>query len=215
MSARNRQRNSRLANFLSAPWSMRLHLLHALWRRIVTQTLYRGLFAEIGTGSVIYRPLLLANTECMHLGRRVLVRGGARLEVVRHGQDWVPTLEIGDDVNIEQNVHIVCHDRVRIGDRVSITGNCAIVDVTHPHEAAFSGGKIGDAIDPSRSHVTIGSNTFLGFGTVVLPNVTIGHNCLIGAGSVVADDIPDNSVAAGVPARVIRTREISNRKTDA
>jgi acetyltransferase-like isoleucine patch superfamily enzyme len=209
------QRGGRLARFLAAPWSIRLHLVHTLWRRMVTGTFYRPMFAEIGSGSVIYRPLLLANTECMRLGRRVLVRGGARLEVVRHGQEWTPSLEIGDDVNIEQNVHIVCHDRVRIGDRVSITGNCAIVDVNHPHEAAFSGGKIGETIDPRRSHVTIGSNTFLGFGTVVLPNVTIGRNCLIGAGSVVSADIPDDSVAAGAPARVVRTRLKSTESRNA
>ena len=100
------QREGRLARFFSAPWSIRLHLLHTLWRRVLTGTFYRALFAEIGAGSVIYRPLLLANTECMRLGRRVLVRGGARLEVVRHGQEWTPSLEIGNDVNIEQNVHI-------------------------------------------------------------------------------------------------------------
>lgn len=53
--------------------------------------------------------------------------------------------------------------------------------------------------------VTIGNNVFVGVGTIILPNVTIGDNCVIGAGAVVTRDIPPNSVAVGVPARVIKT----------
>ncbi|WP_214709024.1 MULTISPECIES: acyltransferase [unclassified Exiguobacterium] len=53
--------------------------------------------------------------------------------------------------------------------------------------------------------ITIGSNTYIGTRTIILPGVTIGENCIIGAGSVVASDIPNNSVAVGVPAKVKRT----------
>lgn len=51
--------------------------------------------------------------------------------------------------------------------------------------------------------VFIGDNVFMGRGTIVLPGVTIGSNVVIGAGSVVTRDIPDGSVAAGNPARVM------------
>jgi len=51
--------------------------------------------------------------------------------------------------------------------------------------------------------IEIGDNCFIGFRTVILPGVKIGTNCVIGAGSVVTKDVPDNTVAAGVPARVI------------
>jgi acetyltransferase-like isoleucine patch superfamily enzyme len=53
--------------------------------------------------------------------------------------------------------------------------------------------------------VTVGSNVYIGFGSIVLPGVTIGDNVVIGAGSVVTRDIPSNSVAVGVPARVIKS----------
>lgn len=43
----------------------------------------------------------------------------------------------------------------------------------------------------------------IGAGTVILPDVKIGSNVVIGAGSIVCKDIPDNSVAAGVPCRVV------------
>lgn len=51
--------------------------------------------------------------------------------------------------------------------------------------------------------VVIGDNVFVGANATILPNVSIGNNSIIGAGSVVVDDIPDNVVAAGVPAKVI------------
>ncbi|SDG14623.1 acyltransferase [Pelagibacterium luteolum] len=53
--------------------------------------------------------------------------------------------------------------------------------------------------------ITVGDNVFIGHGTVILPGVTIGSNVVIGAGAIVSRDIPSDSVAAGVPARVIGT----------
>lgn len=56
---------------------------------------------------------------------------------------------------------------------------------------------------PSHSKVTIGNNIWFGEFVTVLKGVKIGDNCIIGAGSIVTKDIPDNSVAVGVPARVV------------
>lgn len=55
--------------------------------------------------------------------------------------------------------------------------------------------------------IEIGNNVFIGLKSIILPNVHIGNNVIIGAGSVVTKDIPDNSVVAGNPARVIMTCE--------
>lgn len=51
--------------------------------------------------------------------------------------------------------------------------------------------------------VRIGEDSFIGQKCLILPGVSIGRNCIIGAGSLVNKDIPDNSVAAGVPAKII------------
>jgi acetyltransferase-like isoleucine patch superfamily enzyme len=51
--------------------------------------------------------------------------------------------------------------------------------------------------------IRIGNNVFLGAKAIVLPGVTIGSNVVVGAGSIVTRDIPDNCVAAGVPAKVL------------
>lgn len=53
--------------------------------------------------------------------------------------------------------------------------------------------------------ITIGNNVFIGFGSVILPGVTIGDNVVIAAYAVVSRDIPPNSVAAGIPAKVIKS----------
>lgn len=53
--------------------------------------------------------------------------------------------------------------------------------------------------------IHVGNNVYFGYGCVVLPGVTVGDNVVVGACSVVSKDIPSNSVAVGVPARVIRT----------
>ncbi len=68
--------------------------------------------------------------------------------------------------------------------------------------------------------VYIGRNTFIGQKCMILPGVRIGDNCVIGAGSIITHDIPDNCVAAGIPAKVIEpvsawvekrlTRDIEN-----
>jgi len=54
-------------------------------------------------------------------------------------------------------------------------------------------------------NVTVGERTLIGIGSVVKPGICIGRDCVIGAGSVVVEDLPNGSVAYGVPARVRRT----------
>ena len=61
--------------------------------------------------------------------------------------------------------------------------------------------------------ITIGDNTFIGIGTIFLPNTTVGKNCIIGAGSVVRGNIPDNSVVMGNPAKVIMSKELMEKLT--
>ena len=55
--------------------------------------------------------------------------------------------------------------------------------------------------------IIIGDNVHIGWNAIIMPNVKIGDNCVIGAGAVVTKDIPNNSIAVGIPARVIETVE--------
>jgi maltose O-acetyltransferase len=86
---------------------------------------------------------------------------------------------------------------ISIGDESTLTFNSMILshDASTKRHLGYS--KIGT--------VTIGKRCYVGAGTIILPNVHIGNNVIIGSGSVVTRDIPDDSVAAGNPAKVINT----------
>lgn len=91
---------------------------------------------------------------------------------------------------------------VTIGNNVCITVGVSI--------AAHNGGvwvlrhlypELSDADKFER--VAIGDNCHISMGTTIMPGVVIGKNCVIGTGAIVTKDVPDDSVAVGVPARVI------------
>ena len=84
-------------------------------------------------------------------------------------------ITIGDNVILAPRVHILAHD--------SSFG-------------LFTG-------KTRAANVVIGNNVFVGAGSIILPGVHVGNRVIIGAGSIVTKDIPDNSVAAGNPAKVI------------
>lgn len=88
---------------------------------------------------------------------------------------WLIT--IGDDVTLAPRVHILAHDAST--------------------KKALGYTRLGT--------VNIGNNVFVGASTIILPGVNIGNDVVVGAGSVVSKDIPNNSVVAGSPARVICT----------
>ena len=99
--------------------------------------------------------------------------------------------------------------RVFIGDNCYFGPNVTLVTPIHPLLAAERNRIDGPDGKPHRlcyaKPIYIGNSCWLGASVTVCPGVTIGENCVIGAGSVVTEDIPANSLAAGVPCRVIRT----------
>lgn len=86
---------------------------------------------------------------------------------------------------------------ITIGDNVSIGAQSQII--AHDASTTMFLGKT------RASNVTIGNIVFIGAGSIILPGVHIGNRVIIGAGSVVTNNIPDNSVAVGNPAKVICT----------
>lgn len=87
-----------------------------------------------------------------------------------------------------------------IGDNVDMNKNFTIMSHDFGHRVFLY--KYGDFLSSS-GPVHVGSNIYFGVNVTVLKGVTIGDNCIIGAGSVVTKDIPSNSVAAGVPCKVL------------
>lgn len=92
---------------------------------------------------------------------------------------------------------------VTLGDYVTITSGVRFI--THDGGVWIFRDKYPDAEVFGR--ITVGNNVFIGMNAIILPGVTIGDHCIIGAGAVVTQNIPSNYVAAGVPARCIKTTE--------
>lgn len=123
---------------------------------------------------------------------------------------WAPRhLEIGNRVYVGRHVTIQV-DGV-IGDHVLIANNVGVIGRTD--HATREVGKslrestwVGDDPDLLSRRTVVGSDVWLGFGSIVLSGVTIGDSSIVAAGSVVTNDIPPNSIAAGIPARVVGQR---------
>ena len=101
------------------------------------------------------------------------------------------------------NVMIAAVDRVSIGEHSMLANGCLVTDANH---------RFDDPDRPvpwqgftSKGPTRIGDNVWCGVNVVVTSGVTVGERCVIGANSVVTSDIPPFSVAAGVPARVLRS----------
>lgn len=108
-------------------------------------------------------------------------------------------IHVGDNFLTNYNVTILDMAPVRIGNNVWLGPGVGLYAVAHPMEAVGREQRLGIA-----KPITIGDNVWIGGNSVVVMGVTIGSNAVIGAGSVVTKDIPDNAVAVGNPARVIR-----------
>lgn len=91
---------------------------------------------------------------------------------------------------------------VEIGENVRL--NYGLTLMTHDFTTLVFKNYYGDFL-PSSGKIKIGNNVYFGRNCTVLKGVTIGDNCIIGFGSLVMKDIPDNSVVAGSPAKVICT----------
>lgn len=113
--------------------------------------------------------------------------------------DYGFNIEVGKNLFANYNCTILDVAKVTIGDNVLIAPNVSIYTAGHPLHADTrkTGYEYG-------APITIGDNVWIGGNSIILPGVTIGCNSVIGAGSVVTKDVPDWTVVAGNPARVIR-----------
>lgn len=116
-----------------------------------------------------------------------------------------------DFCHISATHYIEIGDNVLLGSKVYITDNGHGIysgDATHslPTEQP-----IMRCLD-SDKEVVIGDNVWIGDNVTVLPNVHIGKGCVIGANSVVTKDIPDNCIAVGIPAKVIKKFDYAKKK---
>ena len=124
-----------------------------------------------------FSPLKYAKKLGVNMGEKIYIYG----KVSWNTEPWLITL--GNNVHLTNGVKFITHD----GGTLIYRHQISDLEITKP--------------------IKVGDNVYIGNDVIILPGVTIGNNVIIGAGAVVSKSIPDNSVAVGVPAKVIKTAD--------
>lgn len=163
---------------------------------------YKPFLRRSGKFVVIIRPLQMT-LRYITLGNKVLIGHHARIEgVSEYGRDrYAPSITIGNNVSIQQNLHLTAGGNLTIGDNTAIAANVTISDIIHGYQDIN--------LPPEKQSLSIketliGENCKLFNNVVILPGTKLGKHNIIGANSVVSGTYPDYVVIAGSPAKIIK-----------
>jgi acetyltransferase-like isoleucine patch superfamily enzyme len=175
-----------------------LLLARLLWRRFLTPTGYRMRLAGmafIGRGVRIQ----IGRRGRLKLGRWVWLGRGTKIRC-HEGE-----VKIGAKTVLGEDCTISAYQHISIGEQCIIADRVMMIDFDH---------NVTEVERPIRVQgiykrdVQVGNNVWIGYGAQILRGVIVGDNAVIGATAVVSKDVPPNAVVAGIPARVIRMREV-------
>lgn len=141
-----------------------------------------------------------------HTIRQAFYRQVMRLEIGKNSHifmnAWIETrgnFKMSHNSVINQKCRLDNRGQITIGSNVTISACSVILTGDHDlHDPLFRG---------RANPVVIGDYAFIGTRAIILPGVTIGFGAAVGAGSVVTHDVPERTIVAGSPARVIRMRD--------
>jgi acetyltransferase-like isoleucine patch superfamily enzyme len=163
--------------------------------------------AHLGDNNVINGPLEIIGGKYISIGNNVAIGKNGVISAWDNYMNvkYTPRLTLGNDIIIGNYCHITSINRIEIKNGALMGKWVTITDNAHGRSEEE------DLLIPpvkrnlySPGPVIIDENVWIGDKVTILPNVYIGKNAIIGANSVVTKDIPDNCVAAGVPAKVIK-----------
>ncbi|UGS37442.1 acyltransferase [Capillimicrobium parvum] len=136
----------------------------------------------------------------LELGENALLEPGVWLTAPAPGR-----IRIGAGSFLNLGVMVAAHELVEIGEHCMLANGCFVTDANHRFDDP--GKPVPWQGFTSKGPTRLGDNVWLGAHVVVTSGVTIGERCVVGANSVVTSDLPPYSIAAGAPARVVRTLE--------
>jgi len=117
----------------------------------------------------------------------------------------VPQLTIGDNVDVGWQSVIAVGSRVLIGNNVRLAGKVFIAGYPgHPIDAADRAAGLPD-LDHQAGDIIIEDDVWIATGVTIMPHVRIGKRSIIASGSIVTADVPADTLAGGVPAKIIKS----------
>lgn len=146
----------------------------------------------------IGRTIINNKSGIIRIGKRTCIWPDVKLSLNASPACGAPLVQIGEYCSIGDRTQIHCGKEVRIGNHVLISWDVNIIEYDYH---APGGGH------PSPLPIIIGDEAWIGARCIIAKGVTIGKGAIIGAGSVVVKDVPPFTLAAGNPARVIKSVE--------
>ncbi len=174
---------------------------------------WRWLFIHGHSGTLSVAGKIRTDVPVLSNGRgRVEIAGRTRFgyalapkygrgDILLQARTQSSRIEIRAHTILSNNVSVIACERITIGEYCLI-GDAVTITDSDFHELSPEGRHDGAG---ATAAVTIGNNVWLGSRVVVLKGVTIGDGTVIAAGAVVVNDVPARALAAGVPAKVIRS----------
>ncbi|MFL6157170.1 MAG: acyltransferase [Marmoricola sp.] len=172
---------------------------------IVPGTDLADTFGTFGRASLMsFPPAAIYGARSIHVGEGTLIGKWCTL-IVGYGPDDPNIsdrgLVIGDRCVIGARTMLTAHGSIEIGNDVWFGQDIFVSDAGHGYQAPDV--PIGLQLDHHHP-IRIGDDSWIGHGAIILPGTTIGRHVVVAAGSVVRGDVPDHTVVAGVPAKVVR-----------
>lgn len=175
----------------------------------------RERFGSIHPTTVLEYPLEVSNPRRIQVGSGTRISWGCKLLARTECRDrkMYPEILIGDDCYLGNYVHLAATQRIAIGRGVLLADGIHLSDTLHDYT---NGGC--PIMQNERTHsgeLHIGDDSWIGENVTIAGDIRIGRHCVVGANAVVDRNLPDFSVAVGMPARVIKRYNFSSEQWEA